>query len=54
MSDFVTNVKTNYTNVKVVQSKKEFTSIYEKKNSPIIISGENRVAGKKYTNRFVK
>lgn len=54
MSEFTTDIKTKYTNVKRESSQKGFTSIYEKKNYNNIISGKNKQDNKRYASRLIK
>lgn len=54
MSKFVTNIKTNYTNMQVSAEKKTFVSSYSSKNSRKIISGDNRSTGKKFASQLIK
>ena len=54
MSEFITTIKTRYTNTPVITEKKTFESPYSSKNKRIAISGDNRNTGKKFTSRLIK
>lgn len=54
MGEFVTRIKTNYTNVPVNTENKTFVSTYSSKNSRKVISGDNRNSGKKYASQLKK
>ena len=54
MSEFVTTIKTRYTNTPVITEKKTFESLYSSKNKRTVISGDNRNVGKKFTGQLIK
>lgn len=54
MSEFTTNIKTQYTDVKRDVVKKKFNSKYENKNNINVVSGRNKRNNKRYASRLIK
>ena len=54
MSEFITSIKTTYSNLPVNAGKEEFVSQYKRKNGRKVITGANRSEGKKFTSQLMK